>query len=97
MQLCQPRLTFRLIFAFGLGLAVHICLSAEAWAAYQGLPPETANWVAIKWSLIAIVFGFGLYAARCWSPFYYGLVEVIAGLCTIYFNIAPEKQPGSTV
>ena len=84
-------MTFRLIFAFGLGVAV-LHSSSAAWAAYVGTPPEVPYWIGIAWTLFAILTGLLLYTLRYRKPFTYGALEVIAALFTIYFSIAPAKQ-----
>jgi hypothetical protein len=86
-------MTFRLIFALGLGLAVLRGFSSAAWAAYVGTPPEVPYDLGIAWTLCAIVLGLLLYAVRYWWPFFSGLLEVIAAIFIIYFSIAPAKQP----
>jgi hypothetical protein len=88
---------FRLVFALGLSLAVLQAFSSAALAAYWGVPSEVSIWLGITAVLFTIIIGLLLYALRSWQPFYYGMLEVIAALFTVYFSVAPAKQAAATV
>jgi hypothetical protein len=88
---------FRPIFALGLSLAVLQAVSSPASAAYGGVPSEISYWIGIAAVLFTIIVGLLLYALRSWQPFYYGVLEVIAALFTVYFSVAPAKQSAGTV
>jgi hypothetical protein len=90
-------MTFRLIFAVGFAVAVLHGFSSAAWAAYWGTPGEVPYWLGVAGTLGAIVVGLLLFTLRCWQPFYYGALEIIAALFTIYFSIVPAKQAIMTV
>jgi hypothetical protein len=90
-------MVFRPIFALGLSLAVLQAFSSATWAAYWGVPSEVSYWLGMAAVLFTIIVGLLLYALRSWQPFYYGMLEVIAALFTVYFSVAPAKQPAATV
>jgi hypothetical protein len=85
---------FRLIFVLGLSLAVLEAFTSAACAAYSPPPVEVSHWLGIVAVLFTIVVGLLLYAIRSWKPLYYGMLEVIASLFTVYFGVVPAKQPG---
>lgn len=76
-----------------LCLAVLLIFSSPAFADYIPAPQPISNQTGVEWTLSTIMIGFILYRIRCAFPFYYGLLEIIAAICTMFFSIAPAIRP----